>query len=339
MILTKDNLLRFVREKKYVTPTTVGESFETSTMIASAALSELAKDKLISITHLKLSSSPYYYDPKQKSSLAELGEKHFKNYDRDIFLKLQENQILNSNSLSIQENLAVDRIKDFAIPLEIISRGKEMKFWVWFMRDIVETRKQIVEALEGNYENSEPKSSPQKTNHIPKKQESEQSISREFEKPVLHQSTYSTNSFEDTFSSASSFSPSKNISNRESTASVLEKMSSSSSSSEKQNVKTKDQQEFDAEIDDFIDKFFKKNHLRMINKQKDEKGTFYNTSLQLNNIEIIFDCFFFNKKPSDPDIIKFYASSQNPKIVFIQNPAKRLFKMAENLENLTIVNI
>lgn len=43
MILTKDNLLRFVRGKKYLTPTHIAESFKTNTMIASAALSELSK--------------------------------------------------------------------------------------------------------------------------------------------------------------------------------------------------------------------------------------------------------------------------------------------------------
>ena len=131
MILTRDNLLRFVREKKYVTPSTVSEPFETSTMIASAALGELTKDKLLSVTHFKLGSSPYYYDPRQKEALIEIAEKHFSKLDKDIFLKLQQNQILNDKSLSVQERLAIARIKDFAIPLEISYNGLDLNFWVW----------------------------------------------------------------------------------------------------------------------------------------------------------------------------------------------------------------
>ena len=149
MILTKDNLLRYIREKKAVTPTMVAEDFETTTIIASAALSELAKEKLIKITFLKLASSPYYYDPKQSSILIELGEKYLKGYDKEIFLKLKKQEVLNHLSLSIQESLAIERIKDFAKLLEIEYNSKKLKFWVWYLRNLKETKEQIISLLKG----------------------------------------------------------------------------------------------------------------------------------------------------------------------------------------------
>ena len=128
MLLTKDNLLRFVKQKKYVIPSDVSSEFETSTMIASAALSELAKDGTVKITHLKLSSSPYYYYQLQKESIQELAEKHFSGHDLALYKKIKESQILNSNSLAAAEQLSTVKIRDFAIPLEIESEGKKLNF-------------------------------------------------------------------------------------------------------------------------------------------------------------------------------------------------------------------
>ena len=62
---------------------------------------------------------------------------------------LKENQVVNDSNLSIQQRLAVERIKDFAIPLEINYSSRNLKFWVWYMRNINETKKQILEVLSG----------------------------------------------------------------------------------------------------------------------------------------------------------------------------------------------
>ena len=141
MLLTKDNLVKFVREKRYVTPTIIAESFETTTMIGSAALSELAQSKLVAISNIKLGSSPYYYDPLQKQCLIELGDKHLSGYEKEVFQKLKQFEIVNDNSLSIQEKLAMEKIKDFTLPLEVQHKDRNFKFWVWYLRDLNETKK------------------------------------------------------------------------------------------------------------------------------------------------------------------------------------------------------
>jgi len=286
MIITKDNLLRFVRENKYVTPTIISENFETSTMIASAALSELSKGKLISISNLKIGSTPYYYDPRQKNCLIELGKKHLSGYDKEAMIKLHEQQIINDAALTIQLRLSMEKIKDFAIPLEMTIQGKEIRFWVWYQRDINETKKQISNALMGKSESeSIPKTQKkeiQKTN--PVKRIVKQTINSE---PKI--------------------------------------VKSESSSPEKGEL--------------FIDNFFRDHYLNLENKSKIEKTIRYETSLKIRKMTIYFDCIYYLKKPTEGEILKYYASTPKPKIIFLENPPKKLIKLSQELENLEVISL
>lgn len=324
MILTKDNILRFVKEKKAVTPTMIAENFDTSTMIASAALSELAKDKLILITNFKLSSSPYYYDPSQKEYLYELGLKHFSGYDKEILIKLKENEVLNVNSLSIQESLAIERIKDFAKPLEIEINQRQLKFYVWHLRDINETKKQIVDAINGKSINTN-SSSSQKSLKSQVKEEQIPKISNSNNSNFNSQNN-NNNNFGNTRNSQTQ--------NRQ---------------QNDQNFNSIPQQQFGHQFqpqdvksnqyETFIENYFRQNYLQIESKVKDEKRITYIATIQVNRICIVFDCIYYIKKPTEFDIITFYSSSVNPKIVFLENAAKKYFKLSENLKNLTIINI
>ena len=320
MILTKDNLIRVIREKKYVTPTTISETFETSTMIASAALSELSKDNLIKITNLKLGSSPYYYDPKQKEALIELGKKHFSSYDKEALDLLEEKQVINDASLTIQLRLAIERIKDFAIPLEIEHEGKNLKFWVWYIRDIKETQKQISDAIKGN--NTEPtkKSNVQQPKkQAPKKQTPKQqnntyndqiNISQNQQNPINYNTNHQINNNPANFQN-----PSVNP------------------------FANPPSQEMASKSELFIEEYFKSNYLKIENKIRHEKYIKYTNSITINKIKIIIDAIYYLKKPQEAEVLKFYTSSNKPKIVFIESAPKKLFKLAQNLDNLTIVNI
>lgn len=320
MILTRDNLLRFIKEQKYVTPTLISEKFETSTMIASAALSDLAKEKLIAITYLKLASSPYYYDPKQKESLVDLGEKHFSSYDKEVFFKLKEEEILNHNTLSIQHALAIERIKDFAKELLIDYQGRELRFWIWYLRDITQTKQQIVEALKGN-------SNSKTTVSSTKKEE-------ELDDKTTKITTNATSKEIDSKKEPKEEKPSEVTPPKETSTQQREL-----SSFESKDFSPNPEDNYESKVERFISEFFSKHYLKLETLTKEEKGIFYSCKLKVRNIEIIFDCYYFPKKIQDADLIKFYTSSQNPKIVFLENVPKKLEKLSENLENLTIVNI
>lgn len=283
MILTKDNLLRFVREKKYTTPTKVAEAFDTSTMIASAALSEIVKDKSIALTNLKIGSTPYYYDLRQKDCLIPLGESSLSGFDKDAFLKLRESQVVNDTSLSIQVRLAMERIKDFAIPIEINYDSKEFKFWIWYMLDVTEVKKQLNEAL---------KQRSQK----PAQTVSEKQVEKR-EEPQKQQIEQRT---------------------------ILKPQTI-------QNNESDEQQK--------IDMYLRERGFWVESKEKQEKGYLYTAKIKVSDIDIHFDCFFFNKKPTDSEIISFYTSSMRPKILFIRNPPKKFYILAENLDNCIVVNV
>lgn len=329
MILTKDNILRFIKERKAVTPTIIAENFDTSTMIASAALSELAKDKLIGITEFKLSSSPYYYDLAQKEYLYELGLKHFSGYEKEILIKLKEQQVLNLNALSIQESLAIEKIKDFAKPLEIEHSGKILKFYIWYLRNFEETKKQIQEALSSSL-NSE-------KNNVPNHKKIEQSVSntqKQINKEDKKIQIDKINQFEK-----------RDFYQNSNPVQLQEQLYSKQQSNYKQEYLKQETQKFEPkqiqqnQIENFIDNYFRQNYLQVESKTKDDKNIIYIVKLQINNLNVIFDCIYYNKKPTEFDIITFYSSSINPKIVFIENAAKKFFKLSENLKNLTIINI
>ncbi len=316
MILTKDNLLRFLTEKKYLTPTDVAEQFETTTMIASAALSEIVKDKKAQITNLKHGSTPYYFDPRQKDALIELGEKHFSKYEKDTFLKLKEQQVLNDAALSIQERLAIERIKDFAIPIESDYQGRTLKFWVWYLRDLNETKKQIYDAL--NPKNSPTPQQPkpqQQSNVVQRQLDRKQQFQKSLESSLpsqLRESSSQRNYVEEDEDDVGVFRPKP-------------KLQPKSSDSNKEEA--------------FIENYLKENYLKIEEKDKEDKGIYYKASIKINKIHATFDCFFFIKKPKDEDIIRFYSKNTSPKIIFIINAPKKFFKLAEKLDNLTIVNI
>lgn len=294
MLLTKDNVLKFLREKKYVTPTTISENFETSTMIGSAALSELSKDKLVAITNLKIGSSPYYYDPNQKSCLIELGEKHFSNFEKEAFNLLKENQVLNDASLSIQLKVAIEKIKDFALPLEIDYQNKKLKFWIWYLRDLKETEKQIKEAING-----------------------------QTQKPNNSQENRDTKTSEKIKTQVQKTLP-KEIQEKPDSKKLFE--------NKKENI-----EESKTEI--FIEDYFIKNYLKIDNKNKKEKQIKYSLTLTVNKIKIILEAIYFVKKPTDEEIIKFYISSNKPKLIFIENTPKKFFKLINSLENCELINI
>lgn len=339
MILTKDNLLRFVKEHKYVTPTTIAHEFETTTMIASAALSELAREGSLGITYLKLSSSPYYYDNKQPESLQDLAEKHFSGNELNVYRKIKEQQIVSKGSLTIPEQLAIDRIQDFAKRLELEYEQKEYVFWVWYLRNFSETKKQIESYFSGNAK--EQNSKPQKQSK-PQSQIEKENIRQEVEKQQKENSNTNKDSKVNQSQNTSS---EQTTSKKNHSSPNLNATYSPNATSHQTNQHNQFSNEFQGvgnqkdEYEQFIENYFHKNYLHIESKQKSEKGISYVISLKLNSLTVTFDAFYFSKKPQEAEVISFYVSSIKPKILFVKQAPKKLYKLAEELDNLEIVNI
>lgn len=322
MILTKDNLLRFVKQQRYVLPTTVASEFDTTTMIASAALSELAKDKVLSITYLKLSSSPYYYDTAQPEALQELAEKHLSGNELNVYNKVKEHQIVSKGALSIPEQLAMEKIEDFAKRLEMEHEGKEYIFYVWYLRNLGETKKQIQEYFTGS--SQKPKEKPKKKEES--KQQSQVHTQLQEQVPTTQQNQ-PTNTTQQNSQQTSSNQPHHSTQVQTQSSNQTPPFQSSPASAGGD------------EFERAIEQYFHQNYLHIESKQKGEKGISYNVKLRLNSFTTYFDCFYFEKKPQEAEIISFYVSSVKPKIVFIKNPPKKLYKLSKELDNLEIVNL
>ena len=275
MLLTKENLLRFVRERKYTLPIDVSKNFETSTIIASAALSELVSNKIIELTYLKSGGSPFYFDKNQKDCLIQVGEKYLSSTLKPLFEKSKDKKILNENHLSIQEKMYLKELIDFIKPLEINFESKKLNFYVWFLLDLEDTKKQILSYLKGN----------KKQNEEPKKN------SVEVQKPLIQK--------------------------------------------EKEVEKKVSSKEDLFSIDDFI----QKSNFEVLEKSKEDNKIKYLLKFKSNEIEIIFDGVLFDKKITQKDIIKFYTSSQRPKILFSSSITKSLIDKFRDFENFKIVKI
>ena len=329
MILTKDNLIKFVKQQKTVTPTDVAKEFDTTTMIASATLSELVKEKLILITHLKLSSSPYYYDPKQKQCLYELGLKHYSGYDKEIMEKLKKLQVLNVNSLNIQEALAIERIKDLAKVLEIEYNGKKLKFYVWYLRDMEETKKQILDAIKIQDSSNDSKNKISTKQNI-KKDIKKQEISKQINSQIPNNNNnLNTKTNLNQYNNRDNLNNDSLNNNRDNFVQIKDIRNNQFSPKEIKKNQT----------ENFIENYLRNNYLQIDSKNKSDKTIKYIANLHVNKIKVSFECIYYYKKPSEFEIITFYSSSINPKIIFVENAPKKIYKLAENLTNLTIVNI
>jgi hypothetical protein len=291
-----------------------------------------------------LSSSPYYYDPLQKSALIELGEKHFSKYEKEVFLKLKEQQVLNDNSLTIQERLAIERIKDFAKAIEIEFSGNLLKFWIWYLRDVTQTKNQIIEALNHRgdvqkRDNSNVIEQTREANNTNVKQDFSQ------RNRYLDTTSYSNNdtlrNFSHNQNNQVQFSRSEN--NKVNVEHSVDSRKNNSGSmnpfvdNEDKNNTNDEEEENSNEI--AIENFFKENYLKVEAKQTKMKGIHYVATMKAVRLTVKFDCIFFTKKPTEADVISFYASSQKPKIVFVKNAAKKMLKLSEKLDNLEVVNI
>ncbi len=313
MILTKDNLYKFVKEKKAVTPTIVSEKFETTTLVASAALSELVNKKLLKVTDLKIGSSPFYYDPEQKEVLQELAEKHLSSKDYPMYNYLKKNKIVNDILLSPAEKLSIRRIKDYAIPLEIEFNGKNILFWVWYMLDLNDTRNKILDALNSNSNknnNSNNNNNNNKVNENIKKESNDKK--NEEIKNIVNKNIKIDKNIKV-----------ENKKKKEQNTKILKHINNENKESDEETI---------------IENYLRDNNLKINNKVKEGNNIVYECTLNIN-FPINFDCKYFSKKINETDLISFYTSSLKPKIIFLKNSSKKIKKIVEKLDNIFIIDL
>ena len=112
----KQKIINFLQEKGPSLPVHITKVTGMNLMISSAILSEMLNERTIKQSHLKIGSSSLYYLPGQEK-LLENFSLNLKGFEKEAYIKLRENTILEDDSQIPAIRVALQGIKDFAIPI------------------------------------------------------------------------------------------------------------------------------------------------------------------------------------------------------------------------------
>jgi hypothetical protein len=107
-------------------------------MFASAILAELTNTKQVKTSSLKIGSSPLYYLPEQEQELEKFSD-NLEGVEKEAFLKLQKNKILDDKAQTPPIRVALRSIKDFAVSFKI----QDKLFWKYTFLSENESEKLI----------------------------------------------------------------------------------------------------------------------------------------------------------------------------------------------------
>ena len=133
-LLNKEDVLKYVKIKGPLIPVHLVSLLKSNTTMIGAALSELASDDRVKISHMKIGGSPLYYVEEQREKLQDF-YKYLNEKDRRTYDSLKENKILRDNEVTPLFRVSLRNIKDFAMPVEIEYNGKKELFWRWYLTD------------------------------------------------------------------------------------------------------------------------------------------------------------------------------------------------------------
>ena len=146
---TKAKILSIIQRRGPSLPVHIAREIGLSMLFASAFLSELASEKKIIISNMKVGNSPVYLIHRQEPMLERFAP-YLKNKEKEAFLLLKEKKFLKDKVQDPAIRVALREIKDFAISF----KKNEEIFWRYFTTP------------ESEFETKEPK---KKISPIPKR--------------------------------------------------------------------------------------------------------------------------------------------------------------------------
>ena len=132
ILKTKDLIISTIKLKGPTLPIHVARTINLNTIFASAFLSELYCEKKILMSQMKVGSSSLYYLPGQESQLENFIE-YLNHKEREAFLLLKKEKILDDEKTLPAIRVALREIKDFAIPLKVKIDDKTILFWKYYL--------------------------------------------------------------------------------------------------------------------------------------------------------------------------------------------------------------
>ena len=129
----KEKIIFILRKKGPSLPVHVAREIESSILFTSAFLSELASEKRIKISYMKVGNSPLYYLPGQEQ-LLEKSSHYLRSKEKEAFTILKEKKFIKDSGQDPAIRVALREIKDFAVPF----KKDEEIFWRYFSIPITE---------------------------------------------------------------------------------------------------------------------------------------------------------------------------------------------------------
>jgi len=144
---TKERILEIIKSRGPSLPVHVSSELKISMLFASAFLSELLSERKIKISHMKAGGSPLYFVPGQEPML-ENSSRYLHSKEKDAFIMLKENSVLEDEKMLPAIRVALRDIKDFAFPLQVETPLAEKKlFWRFLTTSEDDAREMIAKAL------------------------------------------------------------------------------------------------------------------------------------------------------------------------------------------------
>jgi len=113
----KEKIISVLRKNGPSLPVHIAREIESSMLFTSAFLSELAAEKRIKISNMKVGNSPLYFIQGQDPMLEKFSQ-YLKSREKDAFASLKERKFLEDNEQEPAIRVALREIKDFAVPFK-----------------------------------------------------------------------------------------------------------------------------------------------------------------------------------------------------------------------------
>ncbi|MBD3253295.1 hypothetical protein GF386_06175 [Candidatus Pacearchaeota archaeon] len=114
---THEKIINILKQKGPSLPINIAKDLQMNSLFISAFLSELANEKRIKVSSMKVGGSPLYYLQGQEEKLENF-YKFLHPREAEAFLMLKQKKILKDSEQEPAIRVAMRSIKDFAIPFE-----------------------------------------------------------------------------------------------------------------------------------------------------------------------------------------------------------------------------
>ena len=134
----KEKIIQTISQRGPSLPIHVAKATELPTLFASAFLSELISERRVRLSNMKVGGSPLYLLPGQEP-LLEKFEDFLKGKEKEAFLLLKEQRVVEHAKTDPAIRVALAYLKDFAVPFQY--EGNQ--YWRYYLTSETESRSEI----------------------------------------------------------------------------------------------------------------------------------------------------------------------------------------------------